>query len=102
MMAEICFQCDQNPRDPGDILCWSCKEEHRLCFKCGERERNLPFKLCTPCYEASKKSVLFDGTIPTATTFSSGTTATVTVRGMYVVTTLLYPNVYDTMYKLWF
>ena len=83
MMAEICFQCDQNPRDPGEFLCWSCKEEHRLCYECGERERNLPFKLCTPCYEASKKSVTVDGT----------------GWGMYVVTTLLYPNVYDTMYN---
>ena len=99
-MAEvnkICFQCDRNPRDPGDFLCWSCKEEHRLCYECGERERNLPFRLCTPCYEASKKSVPVDGIIPTASIFSSGTTATATSWGMYVGTTLLYPNVFDTM-----
>ena len=99
MMAEenqICFQCDQNPRDPGDFLCRSCKEEHRLCFECGQRERNLPFRLCTLCYEASKKSVPVDGIIPTATTssiFSSGATASATGWGMYVVTTLLHSNV---------
>ena len=107
MMAEICFQCDRNPRDPGDFLCWSCKEEHRLCFECGERERNLPFKLCTPCYEASKNSVpVRDGIIPTAITsslsvFSSGTTTTATGWGMYVGTTLLHAKFSLTSFCRW-
>jgi len=60
---QLCFQCDYSPRDPGDFLCRSCKEEHKLCYECGERERNHPFKLCTPCYEASKKSVPIDSII---------------------------------------
>ena len=76
---QLCFQCDDNPRDPGDFLCWSCKEEHKLCYECGERERNLPFKLCTPCYKkASKKSAPIDGIIsPSSATIvpSSGDTA---------------------------
>ena len=70
---QLCFQCDYNPRDPGDFLCRSCKEEHKLCYECGERERNHPFKLCTPCYEASKKSAPIDSiiSVPSATSVSS-------------------------------
>jgi len=108
-MAEenkLCFQCECNPRDPGDFLCWSCKEEHRLCYDCGKRERNLPFRLCTPCYEASKNSViLVDGITPTATTsgvFSSGTTATATGWGMYVGTTLLHSEPLLKIFIVWY
>ena len=49
-----CFFCDQNPRVDGDIMCRSCKEEHPMCYECGQRRRNLPFKLCTKCYQSNQ------------------------------------------------
>lgn len=52
----LCFLCDQNPRVAGDFICRSCKEEHKYCYECGERERNYPFKLCTQCYQTSRRA----------------------------------------------
>ena len=37
-------------------MCRSCKEEHPMCYECGYRKRNLPFKLCTKCYQKSQGS----------------------------------------------
>ena len=49
-----CFACDENPRENGDFLCSSCKEEYPMCYKCGQRRRNYPFKLCTQCYRSNR------------------------------------------------
>ena len=58
-VAEIldkCFVCEEKPPLKGDVMCRSCKEEHPMCYECGYRKRNLPFKLCTKCYQKSQGS----------------------------------------------
>ena len=54
--ARKCFLCDENPREEGDFMCRSCKEEHPMCYDCGSRKRNLPFKLCGECYKSRRQS----------------------------------------------
>lgn len=61
--AKKCFMCEENPRLDGDFMCRSCKEEHPMCYECGHRKRNLPFKLCTKCYQKSRGGAPIDDVI---------------------------------------
>ena len=35
-------------------MCRSCKEEQPMCYECGQRRRNIPFKLCSKCYQSNQ------------------------------------------------